>query len=343
MIITDHLLKFCAFTVLLGISFNAAAETCGTLPNCPAIGFNIAAANLNTTCKNKTYLKCPFGDYYFCSTVNTCQDYVSNMYRNSIYRTDITSSMLTSVGNSNYLVIDSLDTYTLSAVTNKSGLYLMGSRAFDGPCENVPTLNITNGNLTLMSDSAITGMNFTGSIEMWGPLTLELGEDYSPPNYQTLSKAGITFNIDYLQYNTGSPVIVNAFNGTLKINRVEFPATITTIGLILGNDNTRVVQVSDTSKIFYCLEKDADFSNGEKIASLGPHSYSWDDNYPTVSANGRPGYSFDMSAMNDCVNNYNGVYKIHKNVYYGWCRSSSLSDPNKFQEILAQGDVCIYP
>ncbi len=54
------------------------AQTCTTLPNCPDIGFTVAKANLTTACKDVTYLKCPFGDYYFCSSVDDgCPDFVT--------------------------------------------------------------------------------------------------------------------------------------------------------------------------------------------------------------------------------------------------------------------------
>lgn len=43
------------------------AETCGTTPSCSSLGFTVPAASLSTSCKDKSYLKCPFGDYYFCS------------------------------------------------------------------------------------------------------------------------------------------------------------------------------------------------------------------------------------------------------------------------------------
>ena len=44
------------------------AETCGTTPSCPSLGFTVPASGLSTACKDMTSLKCPFGDYYFCST-----------------------------------------------------------------------------------------------------------------------------------------------------------------------------------------------------------------------------------------------------------------------------------
>ncbi len=54
------------------------AETCGSLPNCPNLGFTVPQSDLSTTCKDKTYLKCPFGDYYFCSAVDDgCPTFVT--------------------------------------------------------------------------------------------------------------------------------------------------------------------------------------------------------------------------------------------------------------------------
>lgn len=48
------------------------AETCGTTPSCSSLGFTVPAASLSTSCKDKSYLKCPFGDYYFCSASTAC-------------------------------------------------------------------------------------------------------------------------------------------------------------------------------------------------------------------------------------------------------------------------------
>ena len=54
------------------------ADTCTSLPSCTDLGFSVPKANLTSVCSNKTYLKCPFGDFYFCSTVDDgCPDYVT--------------------------------------------------------------------------------------------------------------------------------------------------------------------------------------------------------------------------------------------------------------------------
>lgn len=54
------------------------ADTCTTLPKCPDLGFSVAKSDLATKCAEKTYLKCPFGDYYFCSDVDDgCPEFVT--------------------------------------------------------------------------------------------------------------------------------------------------------------------------------------------------------------------------------------------------------------------------
>lgn len=54
------------------------ADTCTSLPSCTDLGFSVPKANLTSVCSNKTYLKCPFGDFYFCSSVDDgCPDYVT--------------------------------------------------------------------------------------------------------------------------------------------------------------------------------------------------------------------------------------------------------------------------
>lgn len=54
------------------------ADTCTSLPSCTDLGFSVPKANLTSVCSNKTYLKCPFGDFYFCSSVDDgCPEYVT--------------------------------------------------------------------------------------------------------------------------------------------------------------------------------------------------------------------------------------------------------------------------
>lgn len=55
----------------------ATAMTCDVTPDCTALGFKIPAAEAGVTCKNKTRMKCPFGDFYFCSE-NICNGYLFN-------------------------------------------------------------------------------------------------------------------------------------------------------------------------------------------------------------------------------------------------------------------------
>ena len=53
------------------------AMTCEEAPDCTALGFKVAGSEVNNICKNKTRMKCPFGDYYFCSET-LCNGYPFN-------------------------------------------------------------------------------------------------------------------------------------------------------------------------------------------------------------------------------------------------------------------------
>ena len=77
---TKNLLMVSSLSMAL-YSNNAQAIECTAIPKCPDLGFITPKSKLETDCKLKTRLKCPFGDYYFCSQVMeiplTCDQQIS--------------------------------------------------------------------------------------------------------------------------------------------------------------------------------------------------------------------------------------------------------------------------
>ena len=51
------------------------AMTCEEAPDCTALGFKVAGSEVKSKCNGLSRMKCPFGDYYFCSEKKCELDY----------------------------------------------------------------------------------------------------------------------------------------------------------------------------------------------------------------------------------------------------------------------------
>ncbi len=218
------------------------ADTCTTLPKCPDLGFSVAKSDLATKCAEKTYLKCPFGDYYFCSDVDDgCPEFVTvnpatevcTKYcpkNSSKCLTKRTISCSEAVSKANGRLVQ--DNYSICG-TQTRNIYLLGKANSNCsgsvtaeythvsvyPASNLPPCKnemkgeaYLEGSYIRIKDYAsfyvktkFNSVNFSGNNSSG---TITLGEDAEIRNIEGYANTVYTGNYNISVYNSDKPITV---------------------------------------------------------------------------------------------------------------------------------------
>lgn len=189
------------------------AETCGSTPSCPSLGFTVAKSNLATECKDKTSLKCPFSDYYFCSQVDDgCPTFVEVDYSTEVCQT------LCPKNSSKCLQKRTVS--CSEAIRNVGGKLLTPSDGFCGTRTETYYLTgpiTSNCSSTLVGTSVHSAQNFAScKSEMKGTPSLILS-DVTIDNYASFNVPvtinNMSFRNDQGGVSFGANVDVKKING----------------------------------------------------------------------------------------------------------------------------------
>lgn len=306
---------------------NGRADTCSTLPNCTDIGFVVSAGSLSSKCSGKTYLKCPFGEYYFCSetqaATKTCQEAISGL-TGSIYYNKITASYLTNASSSNTVYFDTDETFTSSLITLKDKARINGASFYAPYCNKTPTLELStlsvqNIEMNYMN-LKVAQLNLQGvyaGFNQWNgvPASISGGEVV----------ADITSRI-YVQ----GPTWLDLQGGSWNIKKIDFsnydginPLIISVTDADVTIDET---QYTSGKQYLWALCLDSSTS-GESTVTVGGRTYEWTDSGErTVSINGSVVKEFNYMCSSEIyhVEDY-GQYRV----YYGPCYDLYSSMPSE--------------
>ena len=217
-------------------SFNAQAE-CVATPSCPSLGFSVDKSSLSYHCPKKTYIKCPFGDYYFCSqAVYTCSEKIESM-RNGIQIANGNSFTSSYLNNRSAYLMTSIN-------SDRSSLLIdnyteISSAAEFSECKNEVTSPIS---VKLYAVSGKVGANLTFNV----PLTTNTITIGSSGTFHNLTTSQLTYSTN----NTTIFVGTNDSGGVNKINSIVIgdslngSTTNCTVNLTLkGNNSLEVNQI----------------------------------------------------------------------------------------------------
>ena len=296
--------------ILLPVS--VAADTCGTLPSCASIGFTTPSSSLSSKCKDKTYLKCPFGDYYFCSEAKeptkTCREVIAGL-TGSIYYDTITSSYLRNASNTNNVYFDTDRTYTDTSITLKDKARIYGASFVSPVCTKMPTLKLST--LTIESiDMAginleVDQLNLNGTYVNW---------NYVP--YADFEHGDTTVDISRRLFVRG-PTLLDIYSGIWNIASIDFDDNIEPLVITVTDGDVTIKDTEFVSGKDYtwalCLSSD---TYGHGKVTVGSRTYEWTDSGErTVTVNGSvKQFNYLCSSEVYHIESY-GRYRV----YYGPC------------------------
>lgn len=171
---------WCGGAVYLLAGEQAAAMTCDVTPDCVALGFKVPAAEVKGKCNGQSRMKCPFGDFYFCSEKKCEESDYPYTAANCTYSLG-GSTCDDSLGKHYKECIENCDTSKYPYTSSNCSYQLSGSSCTDGygkhysscnnPCSGYGSYNTNycasysscyNGERTMYRCSACKGTCMSG-------------------------------------------------------------------------------------------------------------------------------------------------------------------------------------